>query len=143
MTDVTEPQFVDTNVLIYAYDAGAGLKHTAAKHFVEQLWKNKTGCLSTQVLQEFYVNVTRKTSQPFSAEQAKRAIQTLSHWTVFSPQPQDILAAIDLSVRYQISFWDSLVIRSAQQTGCKTLWTEDLAHGQEYDGVVVQNPFVT
>ncbi len=141
MIDVTEPQFVDTNVLIYAYDAGAGLKHAVAKQFMEQLWKNKTGCLSTQVLQEFYVNVTCKASQPLSVEQAKRAIQTLSHWTVFSPQPMDILAAIDLSVRYQISFWDSMVIRSARQTGCQTLWSEDLAHGQEYDGVVVQNPF--
>jgi predicted nucleic acid-binding protein len=141
MTEDIEPQFVDTNVLIYAYDAGAGAKHLVANQLMEQLWKNKNGCISTQILQEFYVNITRKAKQPLPGDQAKRAIRTLSFWRIFSPQVGDILAAIDLHEYYQISFWDALVIRSAKQTGCSVLWSEDLADGQDYDGVKVVNPF--
>jgi predicted nucleic acid-binding protein len=141
MTDDIELQFVDTNVFVYAYDADAGEKYGRAIQLIEELWKSKCGCLSTQILQEFYVNITRKAKQPLSAEETKRVIRHLSAWTVFSPQPGDILAAIDLHERYQISFWDALVIRSAQQSGCKVLWSEDLADGQDYDGVKVVNPF--
>jgi predicted nucleic acid-binding protein len=141
MTDDIEPQFVDTNVLVYAYDLDAGKKYQRAIQLIEELWKSKSGCLSMQVLQEFYVNITRKAKQPLPIAQAKRVIQHLSAWRIFSPQVGDILAAIDLHERYQISFWDALVIRSAQQTGCKVLWSEDLSSGQDYDGVKVVNPF--
>jgi predicted nucleic acid-binding protein len=141
MTDDIEPQFVDTNVLVYAYDLDAGKKYQRAIQLIEELWKSKSGCLSMQVLQEFYVNITRKAKQPLPIAQAKRVIQHLSAWRIFSPQVSDLLAAIDLHERYQISFWDALVIRSAQQTGCKVLWSEDLSSGQDYDGVKVVNPF--
>ena len=141
MTDVIEPQFVDTNVLVYAYDVEAGEKYRLATRLLENIWRQKNGCVSVQVLQEFYVNITRKSKQSLSAENAKRAIHSFSVWKVFRHDVEDVLAAIDVQQRFQISFWDALVVRSAQRLGCKTLWSEDLSDGQDYDGVKVVNPF--
>ncbi len=134
-------QFVDTNILIYAYDLQAGAKHTLARALMNELWQAKVGCLSVQVLQEFYVNITRKIVAPVEVSTAAQIIQDLSAWPVYAPMPSDILNAIDVQQRYQLSFWDALIVWSAARLGCEILWSEDLNSGQLYEGVRVQNPF--
>ena len=134
-------QFVDTNVLIYAHDPSAGEKHAEAKRLLQELWDTRSGCLSTQVLQEFYVNVTRKVAKPLAPELAGQIITELAEWEVHRPTVSDVVEAIRLQVRHQISFWDALILISASQLDCKTLWSEDLNQGQNYAGVSVRNPF--
>jgi len=136
-----ERQFVDTNVLVYAHDISAGKKHARAKALVENLWQSGSGCLSVQVLQEFYVAVTQKVQKPLSPEVASRIIECLSHWRVHAPDAGDVLEAIRIHQRYAISFWDAMIIRSAEALGCKVIWSEDLNSGQYYGKIRVVNPF--
>lgn len=135
-------QFVDTNVLVYAHDTSAGLKHEQAKTLMQTLWQTQTGCLSIQVLQEFYVTVTQKVKRPLSPQTTAQIMQELQVWHMHTPKPEDVLSAIQLQTRYQISFWDAMIIQSAVQLKCSTLWSEDLNAGQVYLGVSVENPFV-
>lgn len=135
------PQFVDTNVLVYAHDRSAGAKHVRAKALLEELWESRAGRLSIQVLQEFYVTVTRKVAQPLTPPEAARIIADLSTWIVHSPSTQNVLEAINLQDRYSVSFWDAMILVSATQMRCKTVWSEDLNSGQSYGGVQVINPF--
>ena len=134
-------QFVDTNVLIYAHDVSAGQKQDRARQLLRALWQSGEGCLSIQVLQEFYVNVTKKVARPLPAEVAAQIIADLSVWKVHCPTAEDVLDAIRLHERYQISFWDAMVVASAVQLGCQVLWSEDLNPGQVYDQMKVQSPF--
>lgn len=136
------PQFVDTNVLIYAHDRSARLKHEQAKALLRDLWDSRRGCLSVQVLQEFYVNVTQKVAQPLTSEVASQIISELGVWRVHRPGVEDVLDAIRIQNRYQISFWDAMIVASALQLGCQIIWSEDLNPGQLYDQAVVTNPFV-
>ena len=144
MSSMSEPrslQFVDTNILIYAHDTSAGQKHSRAKELLRDLWQSGEGCLSIQVLQEFYVNVTQKVAKPLSAEAAAQIIADLSAWEVHCPSMEDVLDAIRLQNRYQLSFWDAMIVASALQMGCQLLWSEDLNPGQVYGRVEVQSPF--
>ena len=134
-------QFVDTNVLIYAHDRSAGPKHARAREMVQELWRSGAGCLSIQVLQEFYVNVTQKVARPLAPELAAQIVRDLGTWQVHSPGVADVLDAIRLQARYRLSFWDAMVVTSAIQVGCHTLWSEDLNPGQVYDQVTVASPF--
>jgi predicted nucleic acid-binding protein len=134
-------QFVDTNILIYAYDATAGVKHERAKALIAGLWESRCGCLSIQVLQEFYVTVTRTVSRPLAGDVAAEVISDLAAWRVYAPGVEDVKQAIVAHQRYAISFWDAMIIRSAAQLGCATLWSEDLNAGQVYEGLRVMNPF--
>lgn len=133
--------FVDTNVLVYSYDLSAGKKHERARGLVEDLWRTRRGCISVQVLQEFFVNVTRKIPAPLPTSIARELIQDLAHWRTHAPDERSVLAAIDLHERAGLSFWDAMILRSAVSLGCETLYTEDLNAGQSYEGVVVENPF--
>ena len=133
--------FVDTNILIYAHDISAGFKHRIAKDLLVELWENGQGCLSIQILQEFFVTVTRKVSNPLEVPLAKKVITSLSHWTLHEPRKDDVLIAIDLHQRYLVSFWDAMVINSAQQLECNILWSEDLNPGQSYGNIRIVNPF--
>ena len=142
MSDKPGYQFVDTNVLIYAHDRGSGVKHVIARQLVQVLWENLLGCLSIQVFQEFYVNITRKAKSPITAGEAMQHITDLSAWEIHVPNVHDVLGAIEIQKRYQISFWDALIVRSAAQVGCECIWSEDLNSGQVYEGVRVVNPFV-
>lgn len=134
-------EFVDTNVLLYAYDPAAGDRHETARTLVDRLWRERRGALSIQVLQEFYVNVTRKAAKPMTPESAAERLKSLSRWRVHSPLPDDVVAAATWSTRYQLSFWDAMIVRSAAELRCETLWTEDLSDGQVIEGVRLQNPF--
>lgn len=135
-------EFVDTNVLIYAYDRTAGDRHMRAKLLVAELWKSRRGCLSVQVLQEFYVVGVRKLTQTASSE-LRLILNDLALWRVHAPDTSDVLAAADLHQRYQVSFWDAMVLQSAARLTCAVVWSEDLNPGQSYQGVRVLNPFAT
>ncbi len=134
-------RFVDTNILLYAHDDSAGTKRDQARALLEQLWETRQGCVSVQVLQEFFVNATRKITKPLSAEMAKEIVTDLSHWHMHVPAADDVLGAIAIHQRAGISFWDSMIVRSASEMGCDVLYSEDLNVGQDYSGVRAENPF--
>jgi predicted nucleic acid-binding protein len=143
MSDDLDFRFVDTNILVYAHDISAGEKHTLAKEIVQDLWESESGCLSIQVLQEFYVATTVKVKKPLDSETAAKIIRDLSYWKIHVPKTEDVMGAIDLKRRERISFWDAMILWSAKQIGCSDLLSEDLNPGQTYDGVRVINPFAS
>jgi len=134
--------FVDTNILVYAHDRGSGRKHLAAKELVTKLWHERSGVLSTQVLQEFYVNLRRKAVHPIGATAARRLIEDYLSWKVVVNDGAAVLQAVDIERRYKISFWDALIIQAANAANVAIIYTEDLSHGQTYGMVEVCNPFV-
>ena len=134
-------EFVDTNILVYAYDNRAGNKQTEAQAVLQPLWANRLGCLSIQVLQEFYVVVTQKLAVPLAPNEAAQIIADFGQWQVHQPTVTDVLGAIQIQARHKLSFWDSMIVRSANQLGCTIVWTEDLSAGQLIEGCVVQTPF--
>jgi predicted nucleic acid-binding protein len=141
MNSMPDRIFVDTNILVYAHDVSAGIKHATAKNLIQDLWENKTGCLSIQVMQEFYVNVTQKVPNPMDYVNAIGIIRDLKYWKVHEPKIEDVLNAVDIQQRYQISFWDAMILQSALQLECSLLWSEDLNPDQVYESVKLINPF--
>lgn len=139
---MTVKTFVDTNVLIYAHDIQAGRKQEKASQVLGDLWQTKTGVVSTQVLQEFYVNVTRKIPTPIKRSTAKDIIKQYSVWQVVESDVDMILRASELEERHALSFWDAMIIAAARKAGAARILTEDLSHGEIIDGVVIENPFV-
>jgi predicted nucleic acid-binding protein len=131
-------EFVDTNILIYAYDRSAGARHERARDLVAELWKARRGCLSVQVLQEFYVVGVRKLIQ-ITPSDLQVIVSDLALWSVHEPSATDVLAAVEIHQRYQVSFWDAMILQSAGQAGCSVVWSEDLNPGQSYQGVRVMN----
>jgi predicted nucleic acid-binding protein len=134
--------FVDTNILVYAYDTSARKKHEIARDIIVGLWDSGLGVVSTQVLQEFFVLATRKIPTPLDGKTAKEIIADLLKWTVVVNDGDSILKAIAIHVKSKFSFWDALIIESAARGGADTLLSEDLSHGQVIYGVSVYNPFV-
>jgi predicted nucleic acid-binding protein len=132
--------FVDTNVLIYAHDKDASAKHEIAKGLLQELWSDRAGVLSVQVLQEFYVNVTRKIPSPLSKELARLVVNTYAIWCA-ETTPSEILAAFRIEDESRIGFWDALIISSAAKSGATRIISEDLNAGQRIAGIVVENPF--
>lgn len=135
-------EFVDTNVLVYAFDEREPAKHKAAVELLQSLWRERKGAISTQVLQEFYVNITsRKLPAHASPEQARARMEDFLSWSVVPVQVATIFSAIRLSAGYRISFWDALILAAASECGASILWSEDLNSGQRYGPVEVRNPF--
>ena len=134
--------FVDTNVLLYAYDADAGEKHFRAAELLRSLWLEGTGCLSTQVLQEFYVNATKKIRTPVPKAIAREIIGSFGTWVHTAITPGTVYRASEISEAYQLSFWDGLILAAADQEGASVLLSEDLNNGQIISGIRVVNPFV-
>ena len=132
--------FFDTNVLVYADDKAAPAKQRRALDLVAEHRRAGTGVVSLQVLQEYFVTVTRKLQ--VDARIARRKVELLAEFDVASPELADILASIDLHRLHGLSFWDALVVRSAKQAGCSVLLTEDFQHGREMEGLRIVNPFV-
>ena len=131
--------FFDTNILIYADDRAAPAKQRKALDLVAEHRRARTGVVSLQVLQEYFVAVTRKLR--VDAAIARRKIELLAEFDVAVPEAQDILAAIDLHRLHGFSFWDALILRAAKQAGCSVLFSEDLQQAREIDGVRIVNPF--
>ncbi len=138
---MTAPLFVDTNVLVYAIDAAAGERHRAARRWIEALWRNQRGRLSVQVLQEFYATTTRKLRPGLAAADAQREVRALLTWSPVEITTPILERAWHVEARYQLSWWDALIVASAQTVGCRYLLTEDLQDGQEIDGLLVVSPF--
>jgi len=132
-------EFIDTNVLVYAHEGGAGAKHDRAVDLLARLFEDANGALSIQVLSEFYSVATKKLAM--KSEETEEVISDLGAWIVHRPGHADLLKASRLHRRYKISWWDALVLNSAIEVGCSVLWTEDLADGQRYGSVIVRNPF--
>jgi predicted nucleic acid-binding protein len=131
--------FFDTNVLIYADDKAAPAKQRKALDLVAEHRRARTGVVSLQVLQEYFVTVTKKLR--VEAAIARRKVELLSEFDVASPEVADILAAIDLHRLHGFSFWDALILRAAKQSGCSVLFSEDMQDTREIDGVRIMNPF--
>lgn len=138
---MSDKHFVDTNILVYAHDKAAGAKYQRAKEVVEQLWRDRSGVVSTQVLQELAVNLRKKARKRLAPKATREVVADYLTWQVVVNGGGSILEALDLEERYQISFWDALVIHAAQSAGAKTLYSEDLSDGQFYGDVQVVNPF--
>jgi predicted nucleic acid-binding protein len=134
--------FVDTNILVYAHDAAAGEKHSRAKALVSQIWNDRCGVLSTQVLQEFYVNIRKKAAAPVSTAEAKQWLTDYLNWEIVVNDGSAVIEAIDLEERYQVSFRDALILHAANSAGASVVYSEDLNHVQQYADLVVQNPLV-
>ena len=138
---MTGALFVDTNVFAYALDSAQGIKKQIAETCVAHLWQQQSGRTSMQVLNELYVTLTRKLPHPLSREVAWGITEDLLAW---DPQPTDrllLVQARDVEARFQINWWDSLIVAAAQLQDCATLLTEDLQDGMRFDGVRVRNPF--
>ena len=131
--------FFDTNVLIYADDKAAPAKQRRALALVAEHRRAGTGVVSLQVLQEYFVTVTKKLHVDTGI--ARRKVELLAEFDVATPDVADILAAIDLQRLHGFTFWDALILRAAKQAGCSVLLTEDLQAAREIDGVRVVNPF--
>ena len=133
--------FVDTNILLYSRDASEPEKRVTATARLTELWETRAGRLSVQVLNEYFVNVTRKLSPGLSPEEAWDDIEALSVW---NPLPIDmaiLTRSYAVQRRYQLSWWDSMIVAAAEATGCSRILSEDLSHGTSYFGISVENPF--
>lgn len=134
--------FVDTNILLYAHDVSEPEKREHARSLIRQLWESGEPCISIQVLQEFFVNATRKIPKPLAPNKAAEVVADHSRWRVHSPVAEDVLAAIETHRQRDISFWDAMILQSASRLGCTVVYSEDLNSGQRFDGVEIHNPFV-
>ena len=133
--------FVDTNILIYAYDVSASKKHEVARQIVSDLWNSGHGVLSIQVLQEFFVNVTQKIPKPLDRRSARDIVADFLKWEVIIDDGESILEAVDVLLRYGLSFWDALIVGAAARSGAAVLLSEDLKDGQVIHGLTIRNPF--
>jgi predicted nucleic acid-binding protein len=138
---MSDRTFVDTNVLVYAHDVDAGERHAVAARLVAELWETRTAVISTQVLQEFYVNATRKIPSPLPRATAREVVRTYAAWRTERVGPPDILLASEIEEQYQLSFWDALVVAAALKGGARRILTEDMSDGRTIAGVRVENPF--
>ena len=131
--------FVDTNVLLYAVDHRTGAKHNGAAAWMEALWNRDAGCVSWQVLHEFYANALRKAN--VSHDDARAIVRSYKNWEPELPSFHSIERAWHWFDTAQISIWDALIVASAEQAGCRWLLSEDFQAGRSFGGITVVNPF--
>lgn len=140
-TSTADVVFVDTNVLAYAHDLSEEIRRPIAQAVLEDLWLQRSGALSTQVLQEFYVVATRKFEPPMSRRRSREIVAAYAEWPLVQIDAALILVASELEERHTLSFWDALIIESARRVGAKRLLSEDLQTGRRIRGVKIENPF--
>ena len=133
--------FVDTNVLVYAHDRSETRKQPLAQALLQELWASRTGALSMQVLQEFYVVATRKFDPPMSRRAAREIVALYAAWPLVQVDLALILVASELEERHKLSFWDALVVEAARRADATRIVTEDLQAGRHIGGVRIENPF--
>lgn len=136
-----ERTFVDTNVLLYAHDASEIENQPIARALLEELWADRSGIVSTQVLQEFYVVATRKFDPPMRRSDARELVALYATWVVIQVDTALILDAATLEDRFQLSFWDALIVEAARRAGATRLVSEDLQDGRRIAGTVIEDPF--
>jgi predicted nucleic acid-binding protein len=142
MTDNTEKTFVDTNILVYAHDLLAKEKQKSAAEKIKKLWADNSGVVSLQVLQELFVTLTQKISNPLPQKTAKEIVKQYTAWEVVIPDTLDLFMAIDFQKKYHFSFWDSLIVQTTLKAKCKILLSEDFQSGQLIEELTIKNPFV-
>ena len=142
MTAERDLAFVDTNVLVHAFDKSRSPKKRVAQRLINELMEEDRLRVSTQVLQELFVTLTRKVSQPCSNDEALAVLEDLTAWPLMAVDYAAIRAAVGLAGQANLSFWDALVVVAAARTGAAVLYTEDMNDGQELLGVRISNPFV-
>jgi predicted nucleic acid-binding protein len=138
---MTEPVFVDTNLLVYRFDAGHPEKQKVADQWISLLWQSRAGRLSYQVLREFYVTVTAKLTRSLERKTARKAVRALLAWKPIPSSERLVSSAWEIEDRYAISWWDALIVAAAHEQSCAILLTEDLQDGQNLAGVRVVDPF--
>jgi len=136
---MSDRTFVDTNILVYAHDLDVTSKHAIARSVVTELWEEGRGVVSPQVLQEFYVTVTRKIAAPLPKAEARLLVRTYAPWCI-DVGPGEVLAAFQIEDEAKIGFWDALIVASARKARAKRLLSEDLNAGQVIAGVEIYNP---
>lgn len=135
--------FVDSNVLIYAEDGAEGRKQSQALAWIEQLWQARTGRLSTQVLSEFYVNVTRKLNPAMPQGDARAKVRRYAAgWSPWQIDQPTVETAWAMEARHGLQYWDCLILAAAQHSGCTLVLSEDMQHQAHYGAVQVINPFL-
>ena len=140
MSDVERPRvFIDTNVIVYAYDEDAPAKRDEARRIIKDALIKNSGVVSGQVLSETYVTLTRKIG--ISTNDALDEIRRYSRFRVVEITSNLVLRAIEIQADCQLSYWDSLIIAAAEFASCDIVWSEDLNDGQRYGSVIVRNPF--
>lgn len=139
---MSDKSFVDTNILVYAHDLDAGKKHEIARQLVSEIWEAQSGVISTQVLQEFYVTLTRKIPSPLRRTQVRRLLNNYLAWEVAVNNGPMILQAIEIEENYNISFRDAMILSAAYTKNAAVLITEDLNEGQKIEGITIINPFL-
>ena len=137
---MADKYFVDTNILLYAHDPLSGVKRDRARQLIAHLWATGEGVLSTQILQELCINLRRKVAPPLSVDEIRRLVQDYLSWEIVVNDPQSVIQALEIEVRYKISYWDALVLHAAESSGAAVLYSEDLSDGQRYGPVRVKNP---
>jgi predicted nucleic acid-binding protein len=140
-TPSTSPVFVDTNVLVYAHDASETTRQPVAESLLAQLWRTRSGALSTQVLEEFYVVATRGYDPPMPRRQARELVDAYSQWQLVHVDVALMVTASQLEKRHTLSFWDALIVEAARRAGATRLVTADLPSGRRLAGLLIDNPF--
>ncbi len=138
---MSDSVFLDSNILVYAYDKHDPKKQAKAQAILRDSIKDESAVLSTQVLGEFFVVVTRKIKEPLSLDDAEKIISIMSLLPVEEIDLPLVKRAIDTQKRYGISYWDSLILAAAERSGCGRVLSEDLNDGQQYNGLFIENPF--
>jgi len=133
--------FLDTNIIVYAHDCSSQNKHAVAREIMHDLWESRKGVISVQVLQEFFVCVTKKIVKPLNRNSARTILEYLFNWDVIVNDKCITLKAIDLQEKYGFSFWDSLIVQAALQGQARVLLSEDLPDGQAVEDLKIVNPF--
>jgi predicted nucleic acid-binding protein len=138
---VSEKYFIDTNVVVYAYDSHDPRKQRTAQRILTEALAEERGVLSVQVIGEFFTAVTRRIPVPLSVDEAGAIIDILCVMPVQEVDASMVRRAIETGKIYGLSYWDSLIIAAAERAGCSRLVSEDMNDGQRYHSVVVENPF--
>jgi len=125
MNFMSDKCFVDTNILVYAHDRSAGLKHQRARALLEQLWDSGSGVLSTQVQQELCIKLRRKTTPPLPADETRSLIRDYLCREIVVNTAESVLEALDIEKPYRVSFWAALILQAAETSGAKILYSED------------------
>jgi len=137
---MNDKAFVDTNILVYAHDRVSGNKNNRAKALIENLWSTGCGVISTQVLQEACINLRRKSANQLTVKETQSLIEDYMKWEIVVNTPTSVIEALANETRYQISFWDALILHAAESAGAAILYSEDFSNGQIYGSVRVVNP---
>ncbi|HEY4089223.1 MAG TPA: PIN domain-containing protein [Bryobacteraceae bacterium] len=132
-------EFVDTNIVLYSLDADAGHRYEISIALLSRLLADRSGVVSVQVLVEFYQNAIRKFRM--TSEEAETILEDFALWRLHCPDYRSVISAVQLQRRYQLAWYDAMILNSAIESGCSVLWTEDFQDGQRFGDLVVRNPY--